>query len=95
MRDVRFTEAGLCTSHRSSELLPGRGTPDRNGITLCSECHREPHRFFKRRPEATLPMDAEGAEQIEAMVRFLVILLDDAKTRGLLNERYYTLRQRC
>lgn len=69
----------------AAQVQPG------NGITLCRTCHREPHSSFNGRPNLNLPMDAEGGEQIELMVSLFVALRDDARSRDILNDRYYFL----
>jgi hypothetical protein len=56
-----------------------------NGITLCGDCHREPHRVFNRRPNLQLPMDAQGGENIELLFSYYCTLADDATSRGLLH----------
>jgi hypothetical protein len=56
-----------------------------NGITLCKDCHREPHRVFNRRPNLQLPMDAQGGENIELLFSYYCTLADDATNRGLLH----------
>jgi hypothetical protein len=61
-----------------------------NGITLCPQCHREPHQAFNRKPNLNLPMDAEGGEDIELLWSYFCILIDDARDRSLLHrEDFY------
>lgn len=62
-----------------------------NGITLCSACHKAPHEAFNRRPDLTLPMDAEGGEKIEILTVYFWLLLSDAKSRCLLRDDFYYL----
>lgn len=38
-----------------------------NGITLCKKCHTEAHTGFNRRPDLSLPMNAQGGEKIETL----------------------------
>ena len=67
------------------EVEPG------NGITLCRSCHREPHEAFNRRPDLTLPMDAEGGDNIDLTACFFNALVEDARKRDLLCDEYYFL----
>lgn len=61
-----------------------------NGITLCRDCHRKPHRVFNRRPNLQLPMDAQGGENIELLFAYYCSLVDNATNRGLLyREDFY------
>ena len=62
-----------------------------NGITLCKSCHRKPHEAFNRRPDLSLPMDAERGEKIELLTAFFSMLLSDAKRRQLLRDDFYYL----
>ena len=71
--------------------MPSAGLQTGNGITLCRECHAEPHRVFNRRPDITLPVDAEGGEQLGQMALLFGALLEDANSRGILSDRYYFL----
>ena len=64
-----------------------------NGITLCRDCHKEPHKAYNGRPNLALPMDAEGGEQIETMTALFWLLLDDARKRYLLREDFYFLSE--
>jgi hypothetical protein len=69
---------------RRSELETG------NGITLCRDCHREPHRVFNRRPDPTLPLNAEGGDDTDVSGAFYRALYEDGVTRGLgLDENYF------
>ena len=60
-----------------------------NGITLCSNCHKEFHEGFNGKPDMNLPMDTQGGEKIEEMVALFGCLLEDAYERNLLNNEYY------
>lgn len=60
-----------------------------NGITLCRECHKEPHCGFNRKPDLSLPVDAQGGEKLPLMERYYSILLDDAIGRTVLREDFY------
>lgn len=60
-----------------------------NGITLCPSCHREPHEAFNRRPDLTLPMDAQGGDNLDLTAAFFYALGRDARERELLCDEYY------
>jgi hypothetical protein len=62
-----------------------------NGITLCSKCHKLIHRGFNRRPDLSLPVDAQNGEKLSCMGRLYSILTDDAVNRGLIREDFYFL----
>jgi hypothetical protein len=62
-----------------------------NGITLCSNCHREMHEGFNGRPDLAQPVDAQGGEKLQKMERLYSILTDDAVERGLTHEEFYFL----
>lgn len=62
-----------------------------NGITLCRSCHSTVHSAFNRRPDLSLPMDAEGGENIDMMVELMGRLIFDARERGILCDKYYFL----
>lgn len=46
-----------------------------NGITLCRQCHREPHVAFNGRPDLMLPMDYQGGENLDLVTIFFMLLL--------------------
>lgn len=83
---------GLSAHHicRKS-LLEGAQFETGNGITLCTECHREVHKGFNARPDLSLPVDAQGGEKLPSMERLYSILTDDAVERGLMREEFYFL----
>jgi hypothetical protein len=60
-----------------------------NGISLCRNCHHEPHSGFNRRPDLTRPIDAEGGEKLDLMTGMLLALVIDARDRGVLQDDYY------
>ena len=60
-----------------------------NGVTLCSPCHKYVHDEFNRRPDTTLPMDAQNGEKIELITALFGILLQNACNRRILKENYY------
>jgi hypothetical protein len=62
-----------------------------NGITLCSECHRQAHHGFNGRADLGLPMDAQGGEKLDLMERLYGVLLADAKERGIHRDDFYHL----
>lgn len=64
-----------------------------NGITLCHECHKEPHEKYNGRPNLQLPMDAEGGENIDLMTGMFGALMEDARRRRIPFEPFYTLSQ--
>jgi hypothetical protein len=83
---------GIQSHHicRKSFLEQSRFEPG-NGIALCKDCHKEAHQGFNRKPDLDQPMDAQGGEKIETMVRFYGTLLDDARKRGILHDGFYHL----
>ena len=91
-----------CHSHRRlsahhisrKSLFTGTQFETGNGITLCSECHREMHRGFNGSPDLQLPVDAQGGEKLPMMERLYSILTDDAVERGLMRDDFYFLSDR-
>jgi hypothetical protein len=81
---------GLAAHHicRKSFLKTARFDTG-NGITLCSDCHREAHAGFNGRPDLSLPMNAQGGEKIDMMERLYSILATDAEERGILRDDFY------
>lgn len=64
-----------------------------NGITLCKECHKICHAGFNRRPDLSLPVDAEGGEKLDSMERLYAILYQDSVERGLVYEPFYSISE--
>lgn len=60
-----------------------------NGITLCKDCHKEAHLDFNKKPDLNLPIGSEGGEKLELIMAHYAVLLDDAKSRGILHDKYY------
>lgn len=60
-----------------------------NGITLCTECHAEPHAKFNGQPNLQQPFDAEGGDDQERMAGMWAALMDDADQRGLNHDEFY------
>lgn len=65
-----------------------------NGITLCDECHREPHEVFNRRADLNQPMDAQGGDNNDLIAVHFRLLLADANERGLLRTDFYFIHDR-
>jgi hypothetical protein len=65
-----------------------------NGITLCGDCHREPHKIFNGRPDMGQPMDAQGGDDNDLIMEYFGLLLKDATERNLLHTNYYFLHDR-
>src|SRR5688572_12778612 len=62
-----------------------------NGITLCRECHAEPHAAFNGSPDMMRPMDAQGGENIDLMMSLYRALAEDAIERSQRRSDYYFL----
>ncbi len=60
-----------------------------NGISLCRECHKQPHEGFNRIANLDLPMDAEGGENIDLATFFLKRLILNGKNQNLLGDEFY------
>lgn len=99
---VRLRDGGCCVLCSGSEgvsahhivrrsFIPQMQFETGNGISLCRSCHTEPHRAFNRKPDLLLPMDCEGGENIELMMRLFGTLAHDAAERGLMRDDYYFL----
>lgn len=65
-----------------------------NGITLCHECHSDPHEVFNGRPDLNQPMDAQGGDNHDLIAHYFRILLEDANERGLLHSDFYFIHDR-
>lgn len=74
------------TTYPKGRLEPG------NGITLCCECHAEPHAIFNRRPDLQQPLDSQGGDDQDAMAAMWAALLEDADQRGLCHDEFYFIR---
>lgn len=83
---------GLAAHHIFRKVIasPAQFDPG-NGITLCRQCHKECHKDFNRRPNMSLPIDAEGGEKLEVMERLYCILYQDSVERDLAHEPFYSL----
>lgn len=85
-------QLGLSAHHICRKSFFGAAQFDTgNGITLCRSCHKEVHAGFNGRPDMSLPVDAQGGENITSMERLYSILLDDAVERELMCEDFYFL----
>jgi hypothetical protein len=91
-----------CHSHRRlsahhicrKSLIASAQFETGNGITLCSNCHREMHDAFNGRRDLAQPIDAQGGEKLHKMERLYSILTDDAVERGLTRQEFYFLSDR-
>lgn len=83
---------GLSAHHIFRKVLapPAQFDPG-NGITLCEQCHKGCHKGFNRRPNLSLPVDAEGGEKLALMERLYCILYQDSVERNLDYEPFYSL----
>lgn len=62
-----------------------------NGITLCRDCHKIRHASFNRQLNLSLPVDAEGGEKLESMMRLYYISYQGSVERGLDCEPFYSI----
>jgi hypothetical protein len=87
-----YESNGLSAHHIFRKVLasPAQFDPG-NGITLCRRCHKDCHEGFNRRPNQSLPVDAEGGEKLEVMERLYCILYQDSVERDLAHEPFYSL----
>ncbi len=83
---------GLAAHHIFRKVIasPAQFDPG-NGITLCRQCHKDCHKGFNRRPDLSLPIDAESGEKLEVMERLYCILYQDSIERDLASEPLYSL----
>lgn len=65
-----------------------------NGITLCDDCHREPHEAFNGLPDINQPMDAQGGDDNNLIARYFGLLLADSTVRDLSRHDFYFLHDR-
>jgi hypothetical protein len=83
---------GLSAHHVFRKVLASSAQFDPgNGITLCRRCHKDCHKVFNRRPNLSLPVDAEGGEKLQVMERLYCILYQDSVERDLDYEPFYSL----
>lgn len=71
-------------------FIPMMALETGNGITLCRECHRQPHAVFNRRPDLLLPADMQGGDNDEWIGAYFG-LLSNATKQTAANEHYYFL----
>lgn len=100
-RFIRLRDANRCVICGSAEGLNAHHVVRKatfrrsmyetgNGITLCGDCHREPHRVFNRRPDLTLPLNAEGGDDTDVSAAIYRTLYEDGVARGLdLDANYF------
>lgn len=99
---VRVRDGETCilcgTSNRLSahhivrkSFLPEAALQTGNGICLCRSCHKEFHRGFNGRPNIQLLMDEQGGEKIELLSGLFGVLEENARSREIINDRYYYL----
>lgn len=102
---VRIRDGGRClmcgdTSKLAAHhivrksFLRQAGLQRGNGITLCKDCHREPHGNFNGKPDLQQPMDAEGGDNNDLITQLFGLLLQDAVERDLLHTDFYFLHDR-
>jgi hypothetical protein len=83
---------GLSAHHIFRKVMaPAAQFDPGNGITLYRSCHKECHAGFNRRPNPSLPIDAEGGEKLALMERLYCILYQDSLERSLALEPFYSL----
>ena len=72
-------------------LLPYGALEAGNGITLCTDCHRQIHAQFNRRPNRNLPIGAEQGDDQDEWSYLFGLLVDDANSRSLSQNEFYHL----
>ncbi|WP_420030655.1 HNH endonuclease [Pseudomonas oryzihabitans] len=60
-----------------------------NGITLCHECHELQHSTFNGRPDLSLPVNAEGGDDLDDAFVYLDCLVRSADAQGLDHDEFY------
>lgn len=60
-----------------------------NGITLCYECHESQHVEFNGRPDMSMPVDAEGGDNLDDAFRYLDSLIISANDNGHEHDEFY------
>lgn len=60
-----------------------------NGVTLCHECHELQHSTFNGRPDMSMPVDAEGGDNLDEAFIYLDCLVRSADARGLNHDEFY------
>lgn len=65
-----------------------------NGISLCHDCHREPHANFNGRPNLALPIGAQGGDDQDIAAQLYRALLEDADHRKLDQDEFYFIHDK-
>ncbi|HEX9986059.1 MAG TPA: HNH endonuclease [Thermoanaerobaculia bacterium] len=97
---IRLRDANRCVVCQDDEgiaahhvlrksFLPQARFETGNGITLCRDCHAEPHAGFNGKPDMAQPMDMQGGDNLELIRSSLFHLCGDATLRGMLRDDYY------
>lgn len=83
---------GLAAHHICRKtLFPEARFMTGNGITLCTDCHREAHQGYNGRPDLQQLMDAQGGEKIELLAELYWRLAISSRSRPNFNDAYYYL----
>lgn len=104
-RFIRNRDANRCVACRSTSRIQAHHIFRRslyprgwyelgNGITLCHDCHREPHGEFNGRPDVTLPLGAQGGDDQDLAARLYGALLEDANDRRIEHDEFYFIRNK-
>jgi hypothetical protein len=60
-----------------------------NGITLCLECHDRQHAKFNRSPDSSMPVDAQGGDNLDDAFYYFDSLIKNANEQKLNHDDFY------